>query len=299
MKTRFMLVLESFPDYLAVRDSKDKMLIQSTLDAIAPRIFDPKNPLVTPEEVVTHMAWVYEETGEEYADGTEHRNIVDALITFMDLPQLKQGSTVVEVGCGPLARDALFMSLDDPAFRTSLMGGLKNGVPLSRRVPVPTKMFNVIAVDNSSRIVALAHQEKERVTEMYAESPCVIIEGDMHNLNSGVWSGADAIWACASLFTHTPQALVAPAIKGLARNLKSKGAVAVSYPVGSAKTPYDQLRYSRTGFIKYFSRPSSLFITLEFEKAGFYLMGEETGNLTQDGVVSHDFFLTQFYIKSS
>lgn len=297
-KTKLEQALEQNDEYRAiVATGGSPEEIQSVLDRIAPSICVQ----LSPEDIVAHMRVVYDETGVVYANNAEHQHVTDALLEFMELPHWHDGDRIIDLGCGPTARDAIFMSYTDKKARSSLMGRVQGGVTTRERFKVPVIGFNILAVDGSASVVSLAHRrlgikkDEWRDGESYFFRSRVLC-ADIHDIASFVDETFHGAWSCAALFTHTPHSLVLPALVSIASILEPKGMFGVTYSGGDGKE-YDNLRYSRTGRIKYFSRPEASFIASAAEAAGFYLLHESHADLDMGGKIQKNFFTTQFFQK--
>ena len=271
--------------------------IQSVLDRIGPEICKE----VGAAFLVEHTRIVYERTAGMYAKDPKHKDISDGLISFMNY--LSDGEQVLDLGCGPLLRDALFMSLPDEQFRSSYMGRIKDGRPMRMRISIPAQSFRVTAVDGSRSVVrhALATAmsatdiiEDRRVKEKMSID---ILDGDMHDCASLGEQPFDGVWSSAALFMHTPQELLRPALEHVASVIKSGGIFGVSYANNSAGLSYDNLRLSSTRAIKYFSRPTPTQIASLAESAGFLLREEQFDDFETGGVLKKNFFIVQFFQK--
>lgn len=294
VKTQLEYVIESNPHYRGVVNS---VLAQRTLDVISEEVCAQ----LRPEDILDHTKAVYDETALMYVAQEDHRIIIPELLDFMELPELPHGSRILDLGCGPVARDTLFLTNVSHEFRAVFMARRKGGLPLSLlRIP-QERAYRVTAVDGSPITVSMAQLnfvEARKVLRYKGEltfTPEFAL-ADMHDLSSlsPVYNG---VWSCTALFTHTPRALVGQALRSVARVLVPKGVFGVSYPCGAAMVSYDHLLASRTGRIKYFSRPRPGFIAQEAFAAGLDLIMESPSDLVRDGVVTKDFFITQFFRK--
>jgi SAM-dependent methyltransferase len=292
-KTKLERVLESNPAYRLARNSVD---VQKNIDAITEEVCAK----LSPKDILAHTKAVYDTTALMYVAHEDHRMIIPELMDFMELPELPHGSRILDLGCGPIARDTLFLANMSRAFRAVFMGRRKNGIPLSlERVP-PQRAYRVTAVDGSPVTLDMAEFN-------FVESVKILPQGDvmfspqfeladMHDLSS-VQGVFDGVWSCTALFTHTPRALIGPALCSVAQLLRDKGVFGVSYPCGKEGMLYDSLLASRTGRIKYFSRPTPECIASEAQAVGFSLLRQTSGDLDRGGQITKDFFVTQFFQK--
>jgi SAM-dependent methyltransferase len=294
MKTTLERVLESDPRYQLARNSADA---QKVVNEISEEIC----AMVTPEDILAHTKVVYDETALLYVALPDHRMIIPELIDFMEIIELPHGSRILDLGCGPIARDTLFLSNMSHAFRAVFMGRRKNNLPLSLERNPPERAYRVTAIDSSPVTIDMAEFNfSETMRVLSCKSDLVFTPqfelADMHDLSTmeGVYDG---VWSCTALFTHTPRALVRPALSSVSRLLRGGGIFAVSYPCGREGVSYDSLLTSRTGRIKYFSRPTPEFIINEAHVVGFDLLRQTSGDLTRGKEITKDFFVTQFFQK--
>jgi SAM-dependent methyltransferase len=277
----------------------DPLIIQRHLDEIGPAICDK----VGPQALDDHNKVIYEETAHKYAGNPEHYCVPDQLLVFMEA--IPDRSLVLDLGCGS-GRDAVFMSLRDPETRAPHMQRMKYGIPAVERFGIPRKVFCVIGVDASQEMVKIAslHATLESVTPF--DSPTTrgrafasFMTGDIHKLEYHQhWRSLfDGVWSSAALFMHTPREFIAEALRGVFVVLKPGGVFGVSYANNAGDMPYHNLRYSRTGEIKYFSRPTPKEIKVAASHLGATILHEEYSDLTFDGTVKKDFFITQFFRK--
>jgi SAM-dependent methyltransferase len=293
-KTKLELALESNPVYRLARSSVDP---QKNVDAIAEEIC----ATLSPDDILAHTKAVYDTTTLKYVAHEDHRMIIPELLDFMEMPELPHGSRILDLGCGPIARDTLFFANMSHAFRAVFMRRRKNGLPMSlERIP-PLRAYRVTAVDGSSATIDMAEFNFLEAMKILSRDGDPMFTpsfelADMHDLSSiqGIYDG---VWSCTALFTHTPWALVRSALCSVAHKLRAKGIFAVSYPCGREGMSYDSLLLSRTGRIKYFSRPTPEYIASEAQAAGFTLLRQSYGDFDRDGEIKKDFFVTQFFQK--
>lgn len=273
--------------------------IQDVLDTIATDVCRR----VGPHALIDHMRVVYDETAHAYAENTEHLSVPDALLSFMnaDFPT-KEEPSILDLGCG-FGRDAVFMSLCDGELRKQFLGRTKDGKTALERFGVPTQTFSVIGVDVSLAMAAEADQfalKHGLWSGKHFPVPDLSFIGgvDMHNIDPCGWfSVFDGIWSSAALLLHAPRECVGVALTAISRALQSGGVFAVSYFNNASKLSYDNLRYSRTGRVKYFSRPDPELIAMMAHFAGLELEEAEYSDLEMNGVVQENFFITQFFRK--
>lgn len=285
----------------AIRRMSGKMpeVAQGIIDEITEELVRKTDPA----EILRHMQEVYDKTADTYANLPEHRMIPDALPTFMCAFGLKEGSRILDLGSGPLLRDTLYMSCGDEAFRREAMGRMRGGRALRDRMATPRVTFEVEAADSSERMVALAQRERDRVTALLMmrgvphKLPIVFKIDDMHNVSTKCKERYDGIWSSAALFTHTPRIYVGMALRSVAEALKPGGVFGVTFPNAGDRTPYDSILMSRSGELKYFSRPAPWFIVDEARMASLTFLAEEYNDLTRGDEVTKDFFVAQFYRK--
>jgi len=297
-KTKLEKVLGENEMYRAViRAGGTSTQVQLVLDEITPVICAQ----LSPEDIVAHMRTVYDETGSIYASLPEHQQVTDELLEFMELPHLRNGDRIIDLGCGPLARDTIFLSYGDKDARLRLMGRMRNGRTTRERFNIPVIGFDVLGVDGSPEVVSLATQRLAIKKDEWRDGESYffrsrIRSADIHDVSRVIAETFHGAWSCAALFTHTPKPLVLPALISIAAILEPKGVFGVSYSRSNGGA-YDNLRYSRTGRVKYFSRPHASVIASSAEQAGFYLLKESHSDLEQDGIIQKDFFTTQFFQK--
>ncbi|OGZ05743.1 MAG: hypothetical protein A2845_01180 [Candidatus Lloydbacteria bacterium RIFCSPHIGHO2_01_FULL_49_22] len=285
-------------DYAFLRSvSGSPAEIQAVLDRISDMLCDDIDPI----QLLAHNRVVYEETALQYAQNTEHEHIPDALIAFMN--KLRNNDMVLDIGCGT-GRDAVFMAISDRTLRKCFMGRMKDGKAAHERFGIPRKSFFALGIDASPGMVrsATAFAEAHGLTRRGGEAPraeflCEI--ADMHFLRTveTVEGLFDGVWSSAALFMHTPQQCIAPALEGVAHVLRRGGVFGVSYFNSPIGVSYNNLRYSRTGEIKYFSRPQSAQIVLAAESAGLCLIEESLSDLEMAGTLKKDFFISQLFRK--
>lgn len=255
---------------------------------------------LTPQDIVAHVCAAYDATAKAHQWETAWVPIIDELIALVNLPQLENGGLLLDLGCGPLAHDTLFLSCSNEEFRLSCTGRMRYEVSLRERLRIPEKKFTVIAVDISSEVVrhaeeavAIQHAEWDIFgTSHFMSSFCV---SDMHDL-SRFHERYAGVWSHNALFMHTPRALVRPALQSIASVLLPKGVFGVSYPLGSEGT-YDRLLYLPNGRVNYYSFPSPTFIKDEAKQVGLHLIDQIHGDRERDGKATKNFFVTQFFEK--
>ena len=121
----------------------------------------------------------------------------------------------------------------------------------------------------------------------------------MHDINPCGWFNVfDGVWSSAALFMHTPKACVESALTAVHRAVRQGGIFGVSYVNNALGLSYDDLRYSRTGAIKYFSRPDPELIAMMAHFVGLELVETQYSDLEMAGAVKENFFITQFFRKS-
>jgi SAM-dependent methyltransferase len=293
-KTKLERVLESNPAYRLARNSVD---VQKNIDAITEEVCAK----LSPKDILAHTKAVYDTTALMYVAHEDHRMIIPELMDFMELPELPHGSRILDLGCGPIARDTLFFANTSRAFRAVFMGRRKNGIPLSlERVPLQ-RAYRVTAVDGSAVTLDMAEFNFVETMKVLSVKGDIMFTpqfelADMHDLSS-INGAYDGVWSCAALFTHTPRELIGPALCSVAQLLRDKGIFGVSYPCGKEGMSYDSLLASRTGRIKYFSRPTPECIINEAQSVGLTLLRQASGDLVRGGEIKKDFFVTQFFQK--
>jgi SAM-dependent methyltransferase len=272
---------------------------QDVLDTIATDVCRS----VGPRALVEHMRVVYGETAGVYAKNTEHLFVPDALLSFMNanFPTTEEPS-ILDLGCG-FGRDAVFMSSRDVLLRKQFLGRTKDGKTAFERFGVPAQVFSVIGVDSSPLMAAEADQfalKHGLWSDKHVPAPDLLFLGgiDMHDIDSCGWFRVfDGIWSSAALFMHTPKECVGVALTAIHRALRQGGIFGVSYMNNASKLSYDNLRYSRTGAIKYFSRPEPELIAMMAHFTGLELVKTEYSDLEMAGKVQEHFFITQFFQK--
>jgi SAM-dependent methyltransferase len=297
-KTELEKVLDANKDYALVRDAGGSPEeIQVVLDRIAADVCRA----VGAQALVSHMQIAYERTARVYAANPEHEDIPDGLLCFMRY--LKEGNRVLDLGCGS-GRDAIFMALRDLELRKAFMGRMKDGKTAVERFGVPRQSLCVVGIDGAP---AMAHAAVEcawvcglsGVGTKSSPAGILFVGGvDMHAPGALSLAGKfDGVWSCAALFMHTPQELIKAALTNVAGALHGGGIFGVCYINNGTRLPYDNLRYSRTGEIKYFSRPTATQITVAAESLGFLLREESYSDLAMAGEVKKNFFVTQIFQK--
>lgn len=272
--------------------------VQKRLDEIATEVCRK----VGDDELMWHMVIVYNETAATDAKSPEHGNVPDALLTFMNY--IPDGARVLDIGCG-FGRDSVFMALRDSEKRQQFMGCMKDGKTALERFGVPGRSFHVTGIDSSSTMMAHA----SIFAEQYGFDPgygsrwglpssvCFAERMDMYHLRGDRLGRFDGIWSSSALFMHTPEALMRPAMGNVAALLKKDGVFGVTYARNTKVVPHDNLRYSRTGEIKYFSRPLPWEVITYAEAVGFVHCEEEFSDRVVGDTVQKDFFITQFFEK--
>jgi len=274
--------------------------IQDVLDTIATDVCRR----VAPRALVEHMRVVYDETAKTYAENSEHLYVPDALLSFMsaDFPT-KGEASILDLGSG-FGRDAVFMALNDPELRKQFLGRKKDGKTALERLGMPSRSFSVIGVDASPNMAIEAGHFATKYgppdgTHLSATLPSFIGGVDMHDINPCGWFNVfDGVWSSAALFMHTPKACVESALAAVHRAVRQGGIFGVSYVNNASGLSYDNLRYSRTGAIKYFSRPDPELIAMMAHFAGLELVETQYSDLEMAGEVKENFFITQFFRKS-
>lgn len=270
--------------------------LQKILDLISDKVCEA----VGPEALVGHTAVIYEETAPIYSSNPIHWNIPDTLLAFM--LYLRDDDFVLDVACGH-GRDAVFMALKDKEIRKKFMSRLVDGQTTLERFGVPEDSFRVMGIDSSAQMIhsakGLAMSSGLDVQNGGSDISFASLFVDMHHLYKlgsmkGVFEG---VWSSAGLFMHTPRQLVEPALRGVAHALAQKGVFGVSYRNNSGVLSYHDLRYSETGEIKYFSRPSREEVIVSAERAGLSFIQEIYSDFTNKYEMKKDFFVTQFFRK--
>ncbi len=263
---------------------------QKHLDAMTPEILER----VSPEDIGEHMRAVYDETTHEYANNPHTRFVTDDLIEFMAL--LEEGDRVLDIGCGP-GRDTWFMTSSNTDHRALLMQRETNGRKTIDIHTVPTKKFEVTAVDTSQAMLEMAANAGKTIIVQNKIVPAFLsldMHHDMDHLASHTFQG---VWSCASFLTHTPQAWVEPVLSQIVRVLARGGIFAVSYTQRQPGQAYDYLKLSTTGRIKYFSHPKASDIVELAKRHGLSLERETTSDYVSAGKVVKDLFVSQFFKK--
>lgn len=298
----------SHPKYLALGEKPDRKAAQWVLDEITEEVLKG----LTAQEICDAVRMVYDDTVPEYLAKPHNRDIIDELVEFMDM--LPEGSEVLDVGCGP-GRDALFMAVGDPDFRKTLMGRKgPDGRTTLDKYPVPTKIFHVTAIDDSSKMLDAAVKKREKLIEegllplesdIDKMSPRFCFEG-MHNIDPRYFGPFDAVWSCTAFATHTPQELLRPGMESVAGHVKPYGLFFTSYTNGKADGRYNKLLLSETGRIKYFSQPDPQVIADLAHDYGLSLLKETVSDMVvvdkETGaprVLKKDLFASQFFLKNA
>lgn len=230
---------------------------------------------LTPQDLIDHTREIYNRTINRYkTDPHSQEGIVDELILFMNL--LKEGDLVLDLGCGS-GRDTLFMTTTNPNIRKSLMQRIRNGKRTIEKYSPPEKTLKVVALDSSEEMLrtvwGVIAQKKSTIKNLP-----ILIQGDMHDLR-GAWTfcappgeysnslktifndwqpkrAFHGIWACTSLFVHTPKELIESTVKLWSNCLFIGGKFCLSYINGKTTGRYNKLLRSSSGNIKYFSQPN-------------------------------------------
>jgi len=264
--------------------------IQARLDMISPDICHK----VGPAALTTQNWLVYTDTALGYLKNPEHGNVPDSLFTFMNY--FPNGARILDIGCGT-GRDAMFMGTRDAQMRKNFMKRLKAGKDQVTRFGIPKKSFHTIGLDRAGPMLSCATSIYGSFADDTGTSSLLWLEGDMHDLRTDRLQFFDGAWSSAALFMHTPREYIAQSLCSVRDVLRNKGILGVSYINNPEGLPYDNLRYSRTGEIKYFSRPTATEIIAEAERQGFSLILHELSDLEMGGTVTKDFFITQFFQK--
>ncbi len=271
--------------------------IQGVLD----RISDEVCASLPPDDIIAHTNVVYEETAQAYAGNSEHDNIPDALLTFMNY--FTGDAHILDVGCGS-GRDAVFMALQDAELRKEFMHRLKDGKTALERFGMPRGSFDVCGIDASISMLRAADALVARCGFTPNDNGFLPVEfratqDDMHMLWESTHMARvfDGVWSSAALFMHTPEPFIRSALGGVAYVLGLQGIFAVSYAHNASGLPYNNLRYSRTGEIKYFSRPTKEQIVKSAADVGLVLIHESFSDLEMAGQVKKDFFVNQIFQK--
>lgn len=273
--------------YSDLVDSKEK---QRVLDEITPEILES----LSTQEICDHTNEVYNATVDEYADEKHNIDVIDELIEFMDI--LPDNCRVLDIGCG-VGRDSLFMAYGDNHFRERQMQRDTKGKTTIEKFPVPTKVFKPIGLDSS--VAMIEHARKKARELLGGRFYPQFVQMDMHDIDRAYFSeNFDGILCCTSLLTHTPKELVEPSLASLSQLLKTDGTLLLTYINRLSNNPYDKLKLSQTGHIKYFSQPDPDDIVAVAEAFGLKLTKQTMNDFEVDGVVKvKNLFVAQFYRK--
>ena len=246
------------------------------------------------EHIIDHMRAVYDDTAAIYAASVQHVHVRPELIRFVN--ELSDGDLVLDLGCGP-GRDLWFMAVPNDEYRESLTKAKENADG-----KMPSIALRVVGVDASSVMCEIARGPVNG-GEVSARYQPLIAQRDMHDSEFGEFlrhAMFRGIWSNASFLTHTPESLVEPVFRSLVHALAPNGLLAMSYTQRTNPlAPYDSLKLSSVGRIKYFSHPYALDIgqlarlyglVSEYHSAHDYID-------SRSGQVKKDLFVTQFFRK--
>lgn len=266
---------------------------QEVLDRATPQVINS----LQPPDLVAHSQESYDAGAEDYARNPQKRDVIDELIMFMNM--LPDGARVLDIGCG-YGRDALFMAVANIVYRYDLMGREKDGMKTRDKFMVPARTFRVIGLDQSTRMLARAWQARDFLVQRdlltIEKSPDFNL-GDMHHF-AHLDGHFDAIWACTSLFTHTPLPFLGLAMESVARALRTGGLFFTSYTAGAVGKRYDKLLV-KPGGVEYFSQPPPRLIEHFAQKCGMALKAQIFSDFEIGGkVIKENLFVSQFFRKT-
>src|SRR3989339_471462 len=164
---------------------------------------------------------------------------------------------------------------------------------------VPRKKFKTIGIDGSPEMIKIANKKAAllRIRFSTTDQPFFICK-DIHNIKFNYPTEFDAVWACASLFTHTPRNLIEPAIESIVNLMKTNGIFFLSYTHGANK-PYNKLLLSSTGRIKWFSQPNPEEIVSIAQKYGLIQIEDSKFDDYRKGKdIKKDMFVSHFFQKT-
>ncbi|MDP3963706.1 MAG: class I SAM-dependent methyltransferase [bacterium] len=286
------LLGEQSREETAKRDAK---AFQQNLDRVTPEAMKQ----LTPKDIADHMRSVYDETANAYAENPHTQHVVDEIVEFMNL--MPDNGIVLDAGCGT-GRDACYMACNEGSCRAPFMERKRKGIKTIDRYAVPKNACFVVAIDGSKDLLDHAIERYKNLRRQSQKRlPITFVIGDIHQLqlpHISAFAPFDGIWSCTALFTHTPEALVDPVLKDIAKLLKPGGIFFTSYTNGAVAGPYDKLLASQTGRIKYFSQPDPKDIAERAKQAGLALAKQTFGDFeVNDKVIKPNLFVSQFFVK--
>lgn len=257
--------------------------------------------------VDAHMTAVYNAMAIEYNASPRKVDVIDELITFMNM--ISHGGLVLDIGCAG-GRDSLFMASEDETFRVSLMRRVKDGKKTIEKFDVPEKSFRVIGIDNALSVLVYAQRRLMNLSrEGNAFSfPPLFWACDMTELEFLLYEFADilepcsfdGIWSCTTLFTHmSDDVSMEGALISTAGLLKKDGIFFTSYTNGTAEEKKrHKFLVSSTGHIKYFSQPNPRWIAQMADSEGLSLIAETYSDMERPNApVKKRLFVSQFFRK--
>src|SRR3989339_113928 len=224
-------------------------------------------------------------------------SICEEIVAQLSDQELMQ--SVLDIGCGP-GRDSFFMFYNHLKFREIFMERKDGeGKTTLEKFGVPRKKFKTIGIDGSPEMIKIANKKAAllRIRFSTTDQPFFICK-DIHNIKFNYPTEFDAVWACASLFTHTPRNLIEPAIESIVNLMKTNGIFFLSYTHGANK-PYNKLLLSSTGRIKWFSQPNPEEIVSIAQKYGLIQIEDSKFDDYRKGKdIKKDMFVSHFFQKT-
>ncbi len=191
---------------------------------------------------VAHTLRVYERHARREDTRERETCVPKSLLTFIQ--RLPDGGSVLDLGTGAHARDAIFMAEQNGPWRAAHMEATIEVHGEYHMPKDPLKSMNVVGIEGARAVWELANQRVQTHSwttipkGRHPVLPLPILRLDMHDLSSFSKDRFDGVWAHRSLLVHTPHELVRQSIQGVARILRTGGLFAVTYSPKTTSSPH-------------------------------------------------------------